>query len=107
MQMKAALQWTNYVEEAGPQLAAKLPSFANVLATTIMRWHTDAKLRDTVSGPFDLLIVEDAETLTEADLLKLSRNGRRTVLVGQSLAEPTPAPRASPGVWPRPRRRKR
>ena len=91
-QCQFAKQWTSFVEENGPALTIKLPSFANVLAGTIQRWHTDAKFRDAVAGPVDLLIVEDSETLTEADLLKLSRQARRSVLVGQSLAEPTPAP---------------
>jgi hypothetical protein len=94
-QCQFAQQWTKFVEEAGPSLAAKLPSFANLLAATILRWHTDAKMRDAVGGPFDLLIVEDAETLTEADLLKLSRHASRCVLVGLSLAEPTPTPTAA------------
>jgi AAA domain len=91
-QCRFAQQWTQFVEENGPSLAARLPSFANVLAGTILRWHTDAKFRDAVASPVDLLIVEDAETLTEADLLKLSRQARRSILVAQALAEPTPAP---------------
>jgi hypothetical protein len=91
-QCQFAQQWTRFVQDAGPGLAAKLPSYANVLAGTVMRWHTDAKFRDAVGEPVDLLIVEDAETLTEADLLKLSRQAQRSVLVGQALAEPTPPP---------------
>jgi hypothetical protein len=87
-----ARQWIQFVEEAGPSLAARLPGFANVLATTIQRWHTDAQVRDVAAGPFDMLIVEDAETLTEADLLKLSRQAARSVLVGQAPAEPVMRP---------------
>jgi AAA domain len=91
-QCQFAQQWTMFIEESGPSLAARLPSFANVLAGTVLRWHTDAKFRDAVASPVDLLIVEDAETLTEADLLKLSRHAKRMILVVQALAEPTPAP---------------
>src|SRR5439155_18383656 len=71
-----------------------------------LRWHTDGKLREAVAGPFDLLLIEDAETLTEADLLKLSRQAPRCVLVSQALAEPTPAPtvaeKASRALLPAP-----
>lgn len=87
-----AQQWTKFVQESGPSLAAKLPSFANLLAGTIIRWHTDGTFREAGAARVDLLIVEDAETLTEADLLKLSRQAQRCVLVAQALAEPTPAP---------------
>jgi hypothetical protein len=93
-QRQFAQQCTKFVEETGPSLAAKLPSFANLLAGTIIRWHTDGMFREAGAAPVDLLIVEDAETLTEADLLKLSRQARRCVLVVQALAEPTPAPTA-------------
>src|SRR5262249_47814215 len=105
-QRQFAEQWTKFVEEAGPSLAAKLPSFANLLAGTIIRWHTDATFREAGAAQMDLLIVEDAETLTEADLLKLSGQAQRCVLVGQALAEPTPAPtvaeKASRALLPAP-----
>ena len=71
-------------------------------------------LRDTLETPVDLLIIEDAETLTEADLLKLSlghaqrcvltaflrtwKNGRRAVPL-----ERTPsALLVAAGCWNRP-----
>jgi hypothetical protein len=105
-QRQFAQQWTKFVEETGPSLAAKLPSFANLLAGTIIRWHTDGTFQEAGAARVDLLIVEDAETLTEADLLKLSRQAQRCVLVGQALAEPTPAPtvaeKASRALLPAP-----
>jgi hypothetical protein len=105
-QRQFAEQWAKFVEETGPSLAAKLPSFADLLAGTIIRWHTDATFREAGAARMDLLIVEDAETLTEADLLKLSGQAQRCVLVGQALAEPTPAPtvaeKASRALLPAP-----
>ena len=87
-----AQQWTAFVEQTGPQLAARLPSFANLLAGTASRWHADAKFRDAVATPVDLLIVEDADTLTDTDLLKLTGHAQRCLLVSQTLAEAAPTP---------------
>lgn len=105
-QCQFAQQWTKFVHESGADLATRLPSFANLVAGSIQRWHADAKTRDAAGAPFDLLIVEDAESLTEADLLKLSRYAPRCVLAAQSLAEPTPAPtvaeKASRALLPAP-----
>jgi hypothetical protein len=92
--LQFAQKWLKFLEEAGVSLAAKLPHLANVLAGTIMRWHTDAKFREAGAGSVDVLLIEDAETLTEAEVLKLSGQAKRCVLVAQSLAEPTPAPSA-------------
>ena len=89
-QCQFAQQWTKFVEETGPQLATRLPSFANVLAGTIGRLHTDAKFRDAAATPADIVLVEDADTLTDADVLNLARLGPRCVLVGQALTETAP-----------------
>jgi len=105
-QCQFANAWTTFVEETGAAMANKLPTYANLIAGTLMRWHTDAKFRDAIAEPVDLLIIEDAESLTEADLQKLSRHAGRCVLVGQALAEPTPAPtvveKASRALLPAP-----
>jgi hypothetical protein len=91
-QCQFAQQWTAFVEQAGPQLMARLPSFANLLALTLSRWQADAKVREAGETPVDLLIIEDAETLTEADLLKLAGHAHRCVLTSSALAETIPAP---------------
>jgi len=100
-QRQFAHQWTKFVEATGSQLAARLPSFANVLAGSITRWNADARFRDAAAAPVDLVIVEDADVLSETDVLKLARLGQRCVLVGQAIAEPPPTP-ASPEKTPRP-----
>lgn len=86
-QCQFAHQWSKFVEESGPQLAARLPGFVNVLAATLARWHGDAKLQAAVGGPVDVVIVEDADTLTDADLLKAARHGERCILVSHALTE--------------------
>jgi hypothetical protein len=93
-QCQFAQQWTTFVEQAGPLLTARLPGFANVVALPLSRWQSDTKTRDAAETPVDLLIIEDAETLTEAELLKLSRHAQRCVLAASALAETTPAPPA-------------
>lgn len=93
-QCQFAQQWAAFVEQAGPQLTTRLPSLANLLALPLSRWQADAKVREAIETPVDLLILEDAETLTDADLLKLSRHAQRNVLVSSALAEALPAPPA-------------
>ncbi len=90
-----AHQWSQFVDETGPQLAARLPSFVNVLAGTWASWQGDAKLQAAVGAPVDVVVIEDADALTEADLLKLARYAHRCILVSNALTEATaePAPR--------------
>lgn len=87
-QCQFAHQWGKFVDEAGPQLAARLPGYANVLAGTISRWVAEGRTQWEANAPADLLILEDADLLTEADLLQLTRHGKRCVLVADALAEP-------------------
>jgi AAA domain len=103
-----AHQWAKFIEESAPQWATRLASFANVLAGTVGRWHADACFRDAA---YDLVLIEDADALSEADVLKLSRHGARCVLVGSAIvtAPPTPEKTARPtatkmtasAYWPR------
>ena len=103
-QCQFAKQWAQFIEQSGSQLAGRLPSFANVLAGSITRWQGDVRLQEAVAGPVDLLIVEDADALTEADVLKLTRHARRCVLVGKSATETAgdkapPAPLLAANSW--------
>lgn len=99
-QCRFAQEWQKFVEATGPQLASRLPSFANVLTGTFSRWHADAKFRDAAGGTLDLLIVEDADALNDAELLALTRVARRCVLVNDLIEEPAssgrPATTAAP-----------
>jgi hypothetical protein len=98
-----AHQWVKFIEESAPQWATRLASFANLLAGTMGRWNGDARFRDATAAPFDLVIIEDADALTEADLLKLSRQAARCVLVGAAVMTAPPAAekatRPATGCW--------
>ncbi|HZZ82315.1 MAG TPA: AAA domain-containing protein [Gemmataceae bacterium] len=106
-----AHQWATFVSEAAPQWTARLGTFANIVATTVQRWQADGRARECAAGPFDLIVIEDADTLSESDLLKLAGQAPRCVLVATSLFEAPPAgidkgsrvigrPQAAP-CWPR------
>ncbi len=94
-----AQEWMNHVVASGPHLSARLPSFANVLAGTIRRWQADASFREAAGAPFDLVILEDADSLTDVDLLRLSRLGQRCILISQLLVESTSAAEAWSRAW--------
>lgn len=93
-----AHQWSNFVAESAGQWANRLASFANLLAGSIGRWYADGKFREAAGGPFDLVIVEDADALTEADVIKLARQGGRCVLVASAILPPSTekSPRSGP-----------
>jgi hypothetical protein len=86
-QCQFARQWTEFVEATGPQLASRLPGLANVLAGTLTGWQTDRLFREAAASAFDLVVIEDADTLTEAELLPAARQARRCVLVGRTFDE--------------------
>src|SRR6516164_6390667 len=63
---------------------------------------------ERTAAPFDLLIIEEADTLTEADLKKLAGHAPRLLLVGEALGDSTPSGNPSrstttalAGCWPR------
>ncbi len=86
-QCRFALQWTRFVEGAADSLAEKLPGFANLIAVTFGRWHADLKFHEAFTSPIDLLVIEDAEHLTEAEVLKLTRHAKKVVMVGTAQPE--------------------
>ncbi|HYT92039.1 MAG TPA: AAA domain-containing protein, partial [Gemmataceae bacterium] len=80
-----ARQWATYLEESADSLTARLPGYANLVATTLAVLPQDVHFGDAAAtgGQFDLLVLEEAETVTEAELLRLARRARRWVLVGE------------------------
>lgn len=84
-----ARQWTTYLEHEAGTLAARLPAYVNLVAATLTAFPADAQFGDAsangVTNPahFDLLILEDAHLLTDADFLRVARRARRWVLVGE------------------------
>ncbi len=80
-----ARQWAAYLEESADNLSGRLPGFANLVAATVAGLPADEHFGDASAsgGQFDLLIVDEAERVTEAELLRLARRAQRWVLVGE------------------------
>jgi AAA domain len=110
-----AQQWAAFVEESSDALAERLPGCVNVVAATTAALAGDEHFGDTSraesGGPvrFDLLVLEEADQVTESEFLRLTRRARRWVLVGGPAAE-EPASRPVPAApaesrprrdWPR------
>jgi hypothetical protein len=101
-------QWSAYLEETPTALAARLPSYVNLVAATLTAFARDEHFGDQVTtavprDDFDLLIMEEAEQLSESEFLQATRRARRCVLVGETLwpEESTPvARRPGPAVRP-------
>jgi hypothetical protein len=91
-----ARQWAAYLETAADRLAADLPAYANVVAAPFPALRDDP-LADA-AGPFDLLLVEEADRVTEAELLQAARRARRWVLVGEAAGECEPAAPVRPAA---------
>jgi hypothetical protein len=93
--LERASQWRNLTESESDRIIQRMRgSFALVAgpisALTSDHWFTEATGRDTV---FDVLIVDETQRLSEAELVPLTRKAKRWVLVG----EPAwPIPELSP-----------
>src|SRR5262249_25607220 len=84
-----ARQWAAYLEESAEGLSARLPGYANLVAGTLAALPADEHFGDATGagGHFDLLLIEEAERITEAALLKRARRARRGVLGGEAALE--------------------
>lgn len=94
--LQFARRWSHYLAETGELLGPRVREWANVLAGTLAAFAGDPTIAE--AGPFDLLVVEEADLLTEADLVKLARLAPRWVLVAESHG---PAGANLPGAGPR------
>ncbi|MFO0929872.1 MAG: AAA domain-containing protein [Gemmataceae bacterium] len=75
--------WLDAVEAAAPGWADELVRDARLVAAPLRAVVTDHTVRETDLAGFDLLVVDDAHRLTEADWAPLARHGRRWLLVGE------------------------
>jgi hypothetical protein len=90
----AAEQWLHAVEEGLRTLPDKLAGCANVVAATNAALQRDTHFGERNGKPavaFDLLILEEAHRITEAEFAAAARRARRWVLVGEPQAESKPA----------------
>ncbi|HEV3118088.1 MAG TPA: AAA domain-containing protein, partial [Gemmataceae bacterium] len=88
-----AAQWAEYLEKSPQAFSNHLAMYLNVFAATVKGLAADKLFGDAggngvaATGRFDWLIVDDAEQLTETELLKLGRAARHWVLIGQPACE--------------------
>jgi hypothetical protein len=95
-QVAAARQWAEAVESALPTLPARLAGCANVVALTTAALSPDPHFGDRASAPqFDLLLLEEAHQITEAEFLAAARRACRWVLVGEPRPENADVPRST------------
>lgn len=73
---KFAQKWAEYLQTSTRDVTGRLPELANVIAAPL-----DGLPPEHAAGSFDLLLVEDAHLVTEADLLRLGRCAPRWVLI--------------------------
>ena len=87
-----ARQWADYLEKFPQAISTHLPMYLNLVAATLNglasdKYFGEAGYNGTSSpGWFDYLLVDEAEQVTEAALLKLGRRSRRWILIGQPAA---------------------
>ncbi len=85
-QANAAELWLRTVEEGERTLPRKLADCANLVAATTAALAADAQFGDRNGVPsllFDLLILEEAHQITEAEFAAAARRARRWVLIGE------------------------
>ena len=88
-----ARRWIECLQENLACLPARLLESVNVAAATPAGLNSDEQLGELIRrGPFDLLILDDAHRLGEADLFSLSRLAERRVLVGEPLPDASSEP---------------
>jgi hypothetical protein len=82
-----ARQWADYLERAGDELLPRLPALANVLAGPIGALARGREGPEASDTGYDLVIVEEAEMVTESELLRLAIHAPRMLLVGHAAQE--------------------
>lgn len=89
-----AHQWTSFLEGSVGLLGDRLPWFSNLVAATFAGLGQDTLFTDGAAPSFDLLILEEAEQLSEAECLKAAQWATRWIMVGE--------PTWTEGRWTRP-----
>jgi hypothetical protein len=97
----AAEEWARAEEESAAELPERLRGWANVVAATTAALADDPQFgtRCASPTPFDLMVLEEAEQVTESEFQAAARRARRWVLVGEPAAG-DPDPPAGRGLRP-------
>ena len=89
-------QWADGLDSARDALPERIARCANVVAATTTALAADPLFGDKAPpSSFDLLVLEDAEQVTESEFVHVARRARRWVLVGEPTVDPD-APDALP-----------
>ncbi len=93
-ELARAGQWLTGVEETARTFEQQLARRINLVAATLGALPVDPLFGGKTSPAvvFDLLVLDDAEQVTEADFLALSGRGRRWVLLGSPTPVEDPEP---------------
>lgn len=83
-------EWAGYLAGSAATLAERLPGYVNLVAATTAGLAGDEHFGDqaALGTDFDLLILEEADLVTESEFLRLARRARRWVLVGEPAERP-------------------
>jgi hypothetical protein len=84
-----ARQWLAYLEQTPEVLAGRLPDYVNLVAATITALQRDDYFGDGVPGTvtrpdFDLLVLKEADQISESEFLQVARRAHRCVLIGEA-----------------------
>jgi hypothetical protein len=92
-----AKQWVTCLEEVAESFPARLLGLCNVVAATLAAFPADPHFGEAGPDPvrFDLLVLEEAEQVTESEFLNVARRAARCVLVGQPGSEGDESPASS------------
>jgi hypothetical protein len=82
----AAERWAAAVEKALPDIATQLIATADIVAATTAAVSDDPLFAEQLPQ-FDLLVLEEAERITETEFQRASRRARRWVLVGETTSD--------------------
>lgn len=86
-----ARQWIDCLEANADSLTTRLCEYVNVVAATTAALREDPHFGEAAapSLSFDLLVLEQADQLTESEFLQSARRARRWVLLGEPAPEET------------------
>jgi hypothetical protein len=94
-------EWLTYLEQNKEPWTGRIAEYGNLVAATSAGLRGDTYFGDSVRNGhgipilFDLLVLEQADRLAEAELLAAARRARRCVLLGdRRQAGPAPAPQS-------------
>ncbi len=88
-----ARQWADFAETEADNMPRRLAECANLVAVTTAALAADPYFGDGArSAPFDLLVLEEAEQVTESEFLAAARRAARWALVGEPASGPEGPP---------------